>query len=76
MPQEKTIPGNHDYNEEVKMRRTQIRASPPRNDDTSRERVYGYAQERQDKRGKQSQKKPTLTIIGDPIWSKGYVVKI
>ena len=57
------MPGIYDYNEVVKVRPTQVRAGPPRNGETSGKKVYGNAQERQDKRRNQSQRKPTLTII-------------
>ena len=64
------MPGIYDYNEVVKMRPTQVRAGPPRNYGTSGKKVYGNAQERQDQRGNQSQRKPTLTIIGDSMVKK------
>ena len=64
------MPGIYDYNEVVKMRPTQVRAGPPRNDGTSGKKVHGNAQERQDQRGNQSQRKPTLTIIGDSMVKK------
>ena len=64
------MPGIYDYNEVVKMRPTQVRAGPPRNDGTSGKKVYGNAQERQDQRGNQSQRKRTLTIIGDSMVKK------
>ena len=61
------MPGIYDYNEVVKMRPTQARAGPPRNDRTSGKKVHGNAHERQDRRGNQSQRKPSLTIIGDSM---------
>ena len=64
------MPGIYDYNEVVKMRPTQVRAGPPRNDGTSGKKVYGNTQERQDQRGNQSQRKPSLTIIGDSMVKK------